>query len=306
MGQGAAYGPRAALALRGRPHRLHRLPLLGGPDPPAPGPVGRGSARRRGAAGHLRQGVLLRRAHGPRPGDRAARHQGPAAHRQGDRGPAAGHQRLPLRAPRGPHHPGRDAVHQLRLRALRSRPLQVRRRHLLPAPRRRDAPPLLRDAPGMRQHPARGRAVRRALPHRGRGGLIHAGLPRPRGGDRRVLVHQGVLARHGPPVQRRHPRGLPQAGRVRDQRHHPDGVPRLLPRRGRLHQLGQGPRHPGRAGAWIGSRLHGRLRHGHHRAQPAAPRTHLRALPQPRAHLHARYRRRLRRAPARRGHRVRA
>ena len=44
----------------------------------------------------------------------------------------------------------------------------------------------------------------------------------------------------------------------------------------------KGPRHPGRAGAWIGSRLRSvGLRHGHHRAQPAAPRAHLRALPQP-------------------------
>ena len=45
----------------------------------------------------------------------------------------------------------------------------------------------------------------------------------------------------------RHSGRGPPAGRVRGRRHRPDGVPRLLPGRGRLHQLGQAERHPGRS-----------------------------------------------------------
>ena len=85
----------------------------------------------------------------------------------------------------------------------------------------------------------------------------------------------------------------------------PDGLPGVLPRGRRLHQLGQGQRHPGRPGPWLGRRLAGRLRDGHHRPRPAGPRPDLRAVPQPRARLHARRRHRLRRPPPRRGHPVR-
>jgi hypothetical protein len=97
------------------------------------------------------------------------------------------------------------------------------------------------------------------------------------------------------------PRCAIQAGRVRDGRHHPDGLPGLLPRRGRLHQLGQGERHPGRPGPWLGRGLDVRLRDAHHRPRPDPARPDLRALPQPRAPLDARLRHRLRRASARRG-----
>ena len=53
---------------------------------------------------------------------------------------------------------------------------------------------------------------------------------------------------------------------------------------------------PGRGS---GAGLDVRLRHGHHRPRPGAARPDLRAVPQPRAHVDARLRRRLRRAPAR-------
>ena len=59
---------------------------------------------------------------------------------------------------------------------------------------------------------------------------------------------------------------------------------------------------PGR-GSGAGSMCAYAMRH--HRPRPAAARPDLRALPQPRARLDARLRRRLRRAPARRGHQVR-
>ena len=62
----------------------------------------------------------------------------------------------------------------------------------------------------------------------------------------------------------------------------------------------QGQRHPGRARARLGRRLDRRLRAGHHRARPDQARAAVRAVPQPRAHLDARHRPRLRRAPARR------
>ena len=49
-----------------------------------------------------------------------------------------------------------------------------------------------------------------------------------------------------------HPRLRPEAGRVRDPGHRLQGVRRLLPRRRRLHHLGQEQRHPGRPGPWVG------------------------------------------------------
>ena len=77
------------------------------------------------------------------------------------------------------------------------------------------------------------------------------------------------------------------------------GYAGLLPRRRRLHHLGQEERHPGRPGPWLGCRLDVRLRHEDHRPRPHPARADLRAVPQPRAALAARLRRRLRRAPAR-------
>ncbi len=51
----------------------------------------------------------------------------------------------------------------------------------------------------------------------------------------------------------------------RARRHPEDGLLGLLPHRLGLHQLGQGARHPGRAGPRLGRRLAGRLRAAHHR-----------------------------------------
>ena len=70
-------------------------------------------------------------------------------------------------------------------------------------------------------------------------------------------------------------------------------------------QLGQGQRHPGRAGPWLRRRLDRGLRAAHHRPLPARARPLLRAVPQPRATLDARLRHRLRRPSPRRGHPVR-
>ena len=106
-------------------------------------------------------------------------------------------------------------------------------------------------------------------------------------------------------LQFRYPGGVP--AEVRKQAEFeigvitPDGLPGLLPRGRRLHQLGQGERHPGRPRPWLRSRVDGRLRDADHRPRPAQARTDLRAVPQPRPHLDARLRHRLRRASARRG-----
>jgi hypothetical protein len=83
-------------------------------------------------------------------------------------------------------------------------------------------------------------------------------------------------------------------------------VPRLLPDRRRLHQMGQGARHPGRAGPRLGRRLAGRLCADHHRPRPAALGAAVRALPQPRTRVDARLRHRLLPGPPRRGDPLRA
>ena len=288
------------------------MPLRRGPDPPAPRPLRRGAQDRGRLPGHPRPRQLLPRADGPRSRHREPGPRRAAPPRQGPADPAGGDQRLPLRRPGRREVAGAPALHQLRQhhghpRGRRPRAaLRVQRRRLLPQVGGRDAravggqvlPPR-----GVRQHPADRRALRRRV-HRGQRHL-HAALPLPRGRERGLLAGQG--GREGPavPLPRRHPGRRPQAGGVRGRGHHPDGLPRLLPRGRRLHQLGQGQRHPGRSGSRLGCGLDGRLRHADHRPGPAPARPDLRALPQPRPRLDARLRHRLRRAPARRGHPLR-
>ena len=162
----------------------------------------------------------------------------------------------------------------------------------------RDARPVGPGLPrGVRQHARHRRAGRRRL-HRGP--RPAAGGARPRGRDRGQLAGQGGRAGAALAVPERHPGQLPQAGRVRGLGHHADGLPGLLPGDGRpaeLRPLGQPARRPRprqRGGQ------PGRLRPGHHRPRPDPPQADLRAVPQPRARLHARHRHGLRRAPARR------
>ena len=143
----AALRPRPARALRQGPHRHDRLPVGRGQHVAArrqggPRPAGGG-----GLPGHLRQGELLRRGHGPRAVDREEDQAGAAGDRQGPRHPAAGHQRPALHAQGGRAGPRRAPVHPDRLAAQRDQPLPVQRRRLLPEELRGDA-----------------RAVRRACP----------------------------------------------------------------------------------------------------------------------------------------------
>ena len=154
-----------------------------------------------------------------------------------------------------------------------------------------------RVARGLRQHAADRRALRRRV-HRGQRHL-HAPLPLPGGRGRELLVRQG--GREGPelPLPARHPGRRTQAGRLRGRRDHPDGLPGLLPGGRRLHQLGQGQRHPRRSRSRVGRGLDVRLRDADHRPRPPQARPDLRAVPQPRPRLDARLRHRLRRASPR-------
>ena len=74
-------------------------------------------------------------------------------------------------------------------------------------------------------------------------------FPCPPGEDETSWLLKEVESGPAVPLPGRHHRRAPQARGVRARRDHPDGLQRLLPRRGRLHQLGQGQRHPGRTRA---------------------------------------------------------
>ena len=101
-------------------------------------------------------------------------------------------------------------------------------------------------------------------------------------------------------------RGLPRAARLRARRHRGDEISRLLPDRRRLHPVGEGAGHSGRAGPRLGRRLAGRLCADHHRPRSAPLRPAVRALPQSRARVDAGLRHRLLPGPARRGDPLRA
>ena len=258
-------------------------------------------------AGHLRQGELLPRADGPRPGHRAAGPRRPDRDRPQARHPAGRHQRLALHPRAGRPGPGHAAVHPDRQDPGRRRPVPVRRHRLLHQARRRDVPP-------GHQRPVAGGLPEQPAPHR-RPGRHHRHVrvpqpdaPVPDPGRLRVrgraVPRRGVEG-HGPPLPGRVRRGAEAASRVRDPDHLPDGVPGLLPGGGGLHHVGEEQRHRGGPGPRLRGRLDRRLRHGHHRPRPAGSRPDLRALPQPRTHLHARHRHRLRRAWARRRDQVR-
>ena len=283
------------------PDRHHRLPVGGGADLPAARPVRRGAGQRGRVPRHLRRRQLLRRADGPRA---VASRTGSAPTccrlRQGPQAAAGRHQRPALRHAGRRRRPRGAALRPVRLDHGRREPVQVRGRRLLPEVAGRDAGAVRRAARGLRQHPGHRRALRHLL-HRGQRHL-HAALPLPAGGERGA---PGSCKEVETGLRRRYPTGHPgrgpHAGRVRDRRHHLDGLRRLLPGRRRLHQLGQGERHPGRPGPRLGRRVDGRVRDADHRPRPAQARADLRAVPQPRPGLDARLRHRLRRASPRRG-----
>ena len=99
---------------------------------------------------------------------------------------------------------------------------------------------------------------------------------------------------------------IPRAARLRARRHRAHEISRLLPDRRRLHPVGEGARHSGRARPRLGRRLAGRLCAHHHRPRSDPLRAAVRALPQSRARLDAGLRHRLLPGPARRGDPLRA
>ena len=137
--------------------------------------------------------------------------------------------------------------------------------------------------------------VRRGRRPACRGSRCPTARPRSPGSSRRSSAACAGASRGGVPDEHREP------GRLRGRRHLQMGFPGYFLVVADLVQLRQGATAsgsgPGRGSA---AGVDRRLRAGHHRARPDRARPAVRAVPQPRAHLDARHRHRLRRAPARR------
>ena len=196
-------------------------------------------------------------------------------------------------------------MHQLRFDAPRPRPLHLRRHGLPLAHLRGNARALRRPSRGVREHPARRRTLQRLLHHGRRRRELHAGLSRPRRRGHHIVVRQGGRSRPACALRREDSGRRARARRLRGERHFADGLPRVLPRRLRLHPVGQAQRDQSGAGARLRRRVDGGLRPADHGARPDSPRFAFREVPQSRTGFDAGHRRRLRRAQARGGHRVR-
>ena len=247
---------------------------------------------------------LLRRDHGPRPRHRAPRHGRPAAAREGARPAARRHQRPALHARRTTPTATRrccacsPARRSTTRTASSSTPTSSTSRP--PAEMRAALP---RPPRGVRQHAAHRRALRGRVRHERE---LHAALPgarraRPRsaGSSRRSSAAcTSATPAASPTTCARRPSTRPTSSLQM-------GFPGYFLVVADFINWAKEQRHPGRPGPRFGRRLDGRLRDADHRPRPAAARADLRALPQPRARLDARLRRRLRRASPRRGHPVR-
>ena len=294
-GHGAAL---AVLRGRDRPDRLPGLALLpaAGRGQPPRGP----RPRRRAAAGlRLRQRLLR----GPEERDRAPGQgqRGHRGHRPRGRPAGGGHGRRALPGPRGLPQPLGAAVRADQEHAGRAEDV-LRHQRVLPQGHRRDDGRVLGLARGGAHHAGDRRALQRG--HRARQHahpqLRDAGRP-PRG---RLPARPGP-GRAARALRRSHPgRGHGAAGHGA-RGHRADGLRRLLPDRLGLRQVRQGQRHRRGPGPWLGGRLAGVLRAGHHRGRPAQVRPAVRALPEPRARVHAGHRHRLLGQGPRPGHALR-
>ena len=242
------------------PDRHHRLPVRRGPDLAAASASTTRRAPGRGRVPrHLRRGQLLPRADGPRARASRRRVRDDLLRLAKDLEPAAGrHQRPALHPRRGRRRRTRccSASSPARRWPTRTGSSSTRDDFYLKSPGR-DARALgrqVRPARGLRQHAADRRAVRGEL-RRGRATYMPR-FPVPDGeteqswfvkeverGLRRALSR--TASRTTCAQQAEYEIGVIVA----------DGLPGLLPGRRRLHQLGQGQRHPGRPGPRLGRRL---------------------------------------------------
>ncbi len=301
--------PRVAVGQEWPDRPVRRARGRRGPGPggrprrrgPAPGaPVGR---RFPGRLFHRAAARRLRRRRGLRPVGAAP--GGGLRPAGGGHAPDPVHRAVRLPRPRGPrlHRRGRAAGQSAPCPALHRRAVHARqRRHgaplrgraLGPGQRGADRPPLQPD-------PDPGRTAAAAVPHARRrvaGRLPGAARQRGPGPPHGPAVSRPRRAR---PPDARLP-GTPGPGMPDHRRH---GLPRLLPDRAGLHQLGQEPWRAGGTGPGLGRGLAGGLQPGDHRPGSAALRPAVRALPQPRARVHARLRRGLLPGQPRTGHRIR-
>ena len=221
--------------------------------------------------------------------------------------PAGRHQRAVFRDPRG-------------LRGARRADRDRRGHGWSPTPSAASSPPSTASRPAPRwrrcsptcRKRSRRRSRSRSAAPTGRATLAPI-LPRFSVGEDHASVDEGAELRRQAVegLERRHRRawagarphrrGLPRAARFRARRHRGDEISRLLPDRRRLHPVGEGAGHPGRAGPRLRRRLAGRLCADHHRSRSDPLRAAVRALPQSRARVDAGLRYRLLPGPARRG-----
>ena len=151
------------------------------------------------------------------------------------------------------------------------------------------------EVPGACDNTAAHRRARAALRRRVGAPRPDADLPGPRGPRRRPA---GCARRSCDGLDRRFPDGPPQEYLARAD-YEIDvicemGFPAYFLVVGDLINHAQGGRHPRRPRPWFGGRFAGRLRDGHHQHRPDPARSAVRAVPQPRACVDARYRYRLR------------
>ena len=142
-----------------------------------------------------------------------------------------------------------------------------------------------------------------ALRRAGRAHDRHLFRIRGAAGIREAAAAPGSAARAGPVEARSG--GVRRAAGSRNPHDPADEVLRLLPDRLGLHPLREIAFDSGGAGARLGGRQPGQLRHGDHRYRSAAVRAAVRALPESGAHQHAGYRYRLLHEPARRSDSIR-
>ena len=247
----AAHGPRAAADLRRGPHRHHRLRRRARCRP------GSGSASTSEAveaAAEFRDifGTenFFCRDHGPRPRHRAPR---PCRTCCGSPRTSACRWSRPTTCTTRTRR-GRQGARGAALRAVRLDPRSTRTGSSSTPTSSTSRPPqqmrhLFRELPEACDNTLLIAERCEVVLHRGRGPL-HAALPLPEGENETLLVRQGGRDAACTSATRTASRTTrPQAGRVRDRGHRRQGLPRLLPRRRRLHQLGQGATASGSAPA---------------------------------------------------------